>query len=60
MKPYMYDYINVLTYFGVLFFTLIYNRYCTNIEVKTLILMQLILFFTATSIILMNSLRLNL
>lgn len=28
MKSYMYDYINVVTYIGVLFFTVIYSKYC--------------------------------
>ena len=60
LKPYMYDYINVVTYIGVLFFTIVYSQRCGQIEVKTLILVQLSLFMVSTVLMLVNSLRLNL
>jgi len=38
MQKYLYDMLNVLTYVGIIFLTVIYNRYLTNVEVRTLIL----------------------
>ena len=56
----MYDMLNVLTYVGIIFLTVIYNKYLTNIEVKTLIIVQLCIFLVTTSLQLINALRLNL
>jgi len=37
VKKYMYDYLNMLSYFGTIFFTVIYNKYFTKVQVRYLI-----------------------
>lgn len=37
MKKFMYDFLNVLSYVGTIIFTVVYNKYLTNVQVRTLI-----------------------
>jgi hypothetical protein len=59
MKKYMYDFLNVLSYVGTIFFTIMYNKYLSGVQVRYLILTQLIFFFISNILVLFNSLRLN-
>lgn len=59
MKKFMYDFLNVFSYIGTIFFTILYNRYLTNVQVRKLILAQLVLYFVSNIFVLANSLRLN-
>ena len=55
----MYDFLNGLSYIGTIFFTVMYNRYLGKMQVRTLILYQLIFFFISNILVLINALRLN-
>ena len=57
MPKFMYDCLNVLTYFGVIFFTAVYNTYLSKVEISQLIMVQLILFFFVTVLLLVISLK---
>jgi hypothetical protein len=59
MPKWEYDYLNTLTFLGVLFFTAIYNQCCPNAEVWILILISLVLFIVMTSLMLIDALRIN-
>lgn len=59
MKKFMYDFLNVFSYVGTIFFTVMYNKYLTRVQARTLILCQLVLFFISNVLVLCNSLRLN-
>lgn len=59
MKKFMYDFLNVFSYVGTIFFTMMYNKYLSRMQARTLILFQLIFFFISNLLVLVNSLRLN-
>lgn len=60
MQKFMYDLLNLLTYIGVIFFTVLYNRCLTHFEVGSLIIAHLCIFFIVTALQLVNALRWNL
>jgi hypothetical protein len=59
MSKATYDFLNVLTYVGIIFFTALYNQLLTGVQVWILMLTSLILFMIMTSLLLMNATRLN-
>ena len=54
-----YDFLNVLTYVGILFFITLYKTLLTGVEIWKMMLASLCLFFVMTSLMLINSKRLN-
>merc|ERR1719329_75038 len=56
----MYDLLNSLTYIGVILITVLFNKYLSKVNVRTLIYVQLIIFFVINVLQLCNSLRWNL
>ena len=59
MKKFMYDFLNAFSYIGTIFFTVMYSKYLSRVQVRTLILCQLVLFFLSNILVLINSLRIN-
>lgn len=59
MKKYMYDFLNVFSYIGTIFFTVLYNKYLSKHQARSLIFYQLVLFLFSNILVLINSLRLN-
>lgn len=60
MKKFVYDFLNVFTYLGVVFFTVLYNKHLTSFQVSHLVFIHLAIFFVVTVLQLANSLRWNL
>ena len=59
MKNFTYDFLNMLTYVGVVVLTLLYNSYLTRVETKRLVTIQLGFFLVTTILQLCNALRMN-
>jgi hypothetical protein len=59
MPKYEYDFLNILTYVGILFFVVLYNKCFPGAQVWILILISLFLFIIMTSLMLINALRIN-
>lgn len=59
MKKFMYDFLNVFSYIGTIFFTVLYNKYLFNCQVRKLIMVQLVLYFISNLLVLCNAFRLN-
>lgn len=57
MPKYMYDCLNVFTYLGVIFFTATYNSLLCKVEIAQLCMVQLILFFITTVLLIVISLK---
>ena len=59
MEKSTYDFLNMLTYVGLVFFTVLYNMFMKEVQIWILILISLVLFLIMTSLMLVNSMRLN-
>jgi hypothetical protein len=59
MPKYEYDFLNIITYVGILFFVLLYNKCFPGAQVWVLILVSLFLFIIMTSLMLINAMRVN-
>ena len=59
MSTYMYDFLNLFAYVGVMLLTVVYNRYLSKMEVKTLIQWQLYIMLGVNCLQMANSLRWN-
>jgi len=59
MNKYMYDFLNMFSYIGTIFFTLLYNKFLTQVDARRLVFYQLVFFLISNLLVLANALRLN-
>jgi hypothetical protein len=59
MPKYEYDFLNALTYVGVLFFVFIYNQFCSKVQAWIMVEVSLVLILIMTLLMLANATRMN-
>lgn len=59
MSKSTYDFLNIIAYVGIVFFTVLYNQCFPRAQVWVLILVSLSLFILMTSLMLVNAYRIN-
>lgn len=59
MPSYVYEFLNILNYIGILFFTMLINQCFPNTQTWILVIVSIVLFILQDALMLMNATRKN-